>query len=119
MRNAATAPVTVRPAATRIGRLHSAVAGAMHDLLTELASFADDGLWRDDGATDMVSWLTYELGLLPRNARAWMDVAKRLHELPELRRRLASGELSLDQVQALCKIATPDDERELADRRPT
>ena len=44
-----------------------------------------------------------------------MDVASRLHELPELRHRLASGELSLEQVRALCKIATPDDERELAD----
>ncbi len=115
MRTTDTAPPAVRPAAMRIGRLHAALARIRHDLLTELAAFDEDELWQVDGATDMVSWLTYELGLLPRNARAWLDVARRLHELPELRARLAAGELSLDQVRALGKIATPDNEAELAD----
>lgn len=115
MRNLKTAPPAVRPAAARIGRLHAAMAGIMHELLTELAEFDAGEVWRADGATDMVSWLTYELGLLPRNARAWLEVARSLDELPELRRRLASGELSLDQVRPLCKLATPDDERDLAE----
>ncbi len=115
MRTIATAPPRVRPRATRIARLHAAMAEAMHDLLAELADFDDSGGWLDDGATDMVSWLTYQLGLLPRTARAWMDVARRLEELPGVRDRLSTGELSLDQARALCRVATPDDEDELAD----
>ena len=115
MRNADTALAAVRPAAHRIGRLHAVVAGALHELLSELAEFDEGELWRADGATDMVSWLTYELGLLPRNARAWLEVARRLDELPEVRRRLACGDLSVDQVQAVCQIATPDSEAELAE----
>lgn len=114
MRNLDTAPDVVRPRATRIGRLHARMASALHDLLTELAAFDDDDLWQTDGATDMVSWLTFELGLLPRTARAWLDVARRLDELPDLRRCLASGELSLDQVRPLATISTPEDEADLA-----
>jgi hypothetical protein len=115
MKNIATPPAEIRPWAFRMGRLHAAVASAMTELVDELASFDADEVWRDDGATDVVSWLTYELGLLPRTARAWVDVARALMELPELRRRLESGELSFDQVRALCRIATPDDELELAE----
>lgn len=115
MRNVETAPEVVRPAAARIGRRHAALAAALHDLLSDLAAFDDEELWRADGATDMVSWLTYELGLLPRTARAWLEVMRRLEELPGLRARLASGELSFDQVRVLCRIATPDDEIELAE----
>jgi hypothetical protein len=91
------------------------MAGVLVELLCELAEFDSEELWRTDGATDMVSWLTYEFGLLPRNARGWLEVARRLDELPEVRRRLASGELSLDQVRALVKIATPDNEFDLAE----
>lgn len=115
MRNVGTAPPGVRPAATRLGRLHAAMCGILEELLTELAAFDADELWRADGATDIVSWLTYELGLLPRNARAWLDVARRLDELPELRHGLASGELSLDQIRPLTEIATPENEDELAE----
>ena len=109
-----TTPVEIRSRARRMGKRHAAVAAAMLELLDELATFDDDEMWREDGAGDVVSWLTYELGLLPRTARGWVDVARSLHDLPELRRRLSSGELSFDQVRALCRIATPDDEAELA-----
>jgi hypothetical protein len=87
----------------------------MHALLTELAGFDADEVWKHDGATDMVSWLTWELGLLPRTARGWLEVARSLDDLPDLRRRLAAGEMSLDQVGALVTIATPDTETELAE----
>ena len=114
MRSIDSAPAGVRPRAARIGRLNAAVADAMHALLTELAVFDADEVWKDDGATDMVSWLTWELGLLPRTARGWLEVARSLGDLPELRRRLATGELSLDQVRALVTVATADTEVELA-----
>ena len=115
MRSIATAPPEVRPRAVRVGRLHAVVADAMHALLTELAGFDADEVWKADGATDMVSWLTWELGVLPRTARGWLEVAHALDDLPELRRCLATGALSLDQVRALVTIATPETEAELAE----
>ncbi len=114
MRNLAVTHPAVRPRAARIGHLHARVALALEDLLTELAEFDEDEMWLADGATDMVSWLTFELGLLPRTARGWLAVARSLGELPELRRCLSSGELSFDQVRPLCEMATPEDEAELA-----
>jgi hypothetical protein len=108
-------PIELRPRSARVGRLHAAMAAALEALLTELAGFDDDEIWRDEGSTDMVSWLTWELGVSRRTARAWLQVARCLDDLPELRRRLASGELSIDQVKPLTEIATPDTEAELAD----
>ena len=115
MRDTATMPDEIRSRALRMGSLHASLASTMTALLDELAEFDDDEAWRADGAADMMSWLTYELGLLPRTARAWVGVARSLGELPELRRRLTTGSLSFDQVRALCRIATPEDELELAE----
>lgn len=115
MKNIATTPLEIRPRSVRMGKLHAAIGKAVTELLDELASFDEERVWRTDGATDPVSWLTFELGLLPRTARDWLDVARALPELPELRRRLDTGELSFDQVRPLIRIATPENEVELAE----
>ncbi len=109
-----TAITHVRARATRLARLHVTATQAHLALLRELAQFADDEMWKDDGSTDMVSWMTFELGLLPRTARAWLAVAEVIDELPVLRERFATGAISFDQLVALCKIATPEDEANLA-----
>ena len=43
-------------------------------------------------------------------AQQFVSVAKRLADLPELSSRFARGEFSLDQVDAISKMATPETE---------
>jgi hypothetical protein len=63
-----------------------------------------------DGARDLVQWCSARFGLRHSTAAQLVRVARRLQDLPLLRERFAAGELSLDQVDAISKLATPDTE---------
>jgi hypothetical protein len=80
------------------------------DLVPELES--DEAYFRNS-ATDMVSWLTFDLGVAPRTARAWIKVGRSLVELPVIREAMAAGAVSFDEVAVLCRHATPENEVEL------
>jgi hypothetical protein len=66
--------------------------------------------WMTDGARSLVDWVAARLRLRPDTAGQLVRVAKRLQDLPELSARFASGDLSLDQVDAISRMATPDTE---------
>ena len=51
----------------------------------------------------------------PRAAREHVRVARALRELPEIRERFASGELSYSKVRALTRVADADSEAELVE----
>jgi hypothetical protein len=53
------------------------------------------------------------LGVRHSTARQLVVVARRLVDLPALRERFSAGELSLDQVDAISKVATADNEADL------
>ena len=57
-----------------------------------------------------MQWLSARFGLRHATAAQLVRVAHRLQDLPVLRERFAAGELSLDQVDAISKLATPDTE---------
>jgi Domain of unknown function (DUF222)/HNH endonuclease len=63
-----------------------------------------------DGARDLAQWVSARFGLRHATAAQLVRVARRLEDLPVLRSRFAAGELSLDQVDAISKLATPDTE---------
>jgi hypothetical protein len=72
---------------------------------------ADRGqLFLADGARDLAQWVSARFGLRHSTAAQLVRVARRLQDLPLLRERLAAGELSLDQVDAISKLATADTE---------
>ncbi|MEX2251498.1 MAG: DUF222 domain-containing protein [Acidimicrobiia bacterium] len=66
-----------------------------------------------DGARDLVQWLSARFGLRYSTAAQLVGVARRLEDLPLLRERFAEGGLSLDQVEAISRMATADTEGEL------
>ena len=66
-----------------------------------------------DGARDLTLWVSARFGLRHSSAVQLVGVARRLQDLPLLHTRFAAGELSLDQVDALSRMATPDSEAEL------
>jgi hypothetical protein len=63
-----------------------------------------------DGARDLPQWVSARFGLRHSTAAQLVRVARRLEDLPLLRERFAAGEVSLDQVDAISKLATPETE---------
>jgi hypothetical protein len=63
-----------------------------------------------DGARSLAEWVSGRFGVRHSTAAQLVRVTRRLRDLPRLRERFASGELSLDQVDAISKLATPETE---------
>ncbi|HEX6146309.1 MAG TPA: DUF222 domain-containing protein [Acidimicrobiia bacterium] len=68
-----------------------------------------------DGSPDLVQWVSARFGLRHATAGQLVRVARRLQDLPVLRSRFAEGVLSLDQTDAISKMATPDTEEGLVE----
>lgn len=69
--------------------------------------------WLADGSPHPVQWMTARFHLDPKFGRRLLKVAKRLEDLPEMKKRFAAGRLSLDQVEILSEVATPETELDL------
>lgn len=96
----------------RLLEVQSALAGSMAELL--------DLVWQLDSADghptaypDAASWLCWSLGVSGRTARQWVRMAHSLRELPRLRSALGAGVISLEQLEVVLKVATPDNEGRL------
>lgn len=66
-----------------------------------------------DGARDLAQWVSGRFDLRHSTAGQLVRVSRRLRDLPLLRERFAAGEMSLDQVDAISKLATPSTEEAL------
>lgn len=69
--------------------------------------------WMADGARNLVDWVAARLRMRRSSASRLVSVARQLADLPELRKCFAAGELSLDQVDAVSRVATKDTEDSL------
>jgi hypothetical protein len=66
-----------------------------------------------DGSRDLTHWAAVRMSARHATAAQLVRVARRLRDLPKLRERFATGTLSLDQVDAISKMATPNTEEAL------
>ena len=66
--------------------------------------------WMRDGARSLADWVGVRLRVRPETAGLLVRVARRLVDLPVLSERFSRGDLSLDQVDAISRIASPDTE---------
>ena len=71
--------------------------------------------WANTGCRSTCEWVAWRCALTPRAAREHVRVARALRELPEIRERFASGELSYSKVRALTRVADADSEAELVE----
>ena len=71
--------------------------------------------WMSDGARSLSDWVSARMSVRHDTARQLVSVARRLADLPELSERFGQGDFSLDQVDAILKMATPEIERGLID----
>lgn len=72
--------------------------------------------WLADGSPTPQQWLTARFGLDPAYGRRLVRLARRLDGLPELSKRFGTGEISLDAVELLSEVATPQTELELIEK---
>ncbi|MEE8406626.1 MAG: DUF222 domain-containing protein [Acidimicrobiia bacterium] len=88
--------------------------GATDAQLCSLIQAADVGQsWMTDGARSLTDWVAARLRLRLFAARQLVSVARRLSDLPVLTKRFAAGDLSLDQTDAISRMATADTEEGL------
>lgn len=94
------------------GGLYSAAAAE----LCELIQSADHGqVWMGDGARSLSEWVSLRLRVRFSTAKRLVAVARRLESLPHLAACFSAGDLSLDQVDAISRMASPDTEVSLVE----
>jgi hypothetical protein len=72
------------------------------------------GDWRDAGYTSSAQWLAQASSSEYHTAARITRTSDALRELPALDAALGTGELTLDQVAAAAKLATPETDAQLA-----
>jgi len=72
--------------------------------------------WMADGARSLTDWVAARLRIRHGSAAQLVGVARRLVDLPKLAGRFSTGELTLDQVDAISRIATSENEEALIDK---
>ncbi len=93
------------------GGLNSALNSASAAELCSLIQAANiSQTWMRDGARTLPDWVSARLRVRHDTARSLVGVAKRLEELPILSARFADGDLSIDQVDAISRMATAENE---------
>jgi len=72
-------------------------------------------MWMTDGARSLSEWVSLRLRIRYSTAKRLVSVARRLEELSLISSRFSAGELSLDQVESISKLASPDTEVSLVE----
>jgi Domain of unknown function (DUF222)/HNH endonuclease len=96
-----------------LGQLFSGVAVFYAEICEWLIDADLSQQFLADGARDLAQWVSARFGLRHSTAAQLVRVARRLQDLPLLRERLAAGELSLDQTDAISKLATAETEEQV------
>jgi len=98
-----------------LGHLFAGSSVLLAEICTWLIAADRNQQWLADGAADPGQWLSARFGIRRSTASQLVRVARRLQDLPVLREKFSSGELSLDQVDAISKIATAATEASLVE----
>jgi len=78
------------------------------------ADFADSGEWMATGAVSAAHWIAGVADIEVCTAREWIRVGRRLRVLPLIADLFEADELSYSKVRTLSRIATPENEAQLA-----
>lgn len=100
-------------AVTRMDVHVRASLGHLRDSLRELVEVDRDGLWENDGFRSLEEWLGARYGITSWEANLRIHAAYALEDLPCIAAALSSGNLGLDKVLQLCRLATPETEEKL------
>jgi len=104
------------PAGDRMAPIASQINAGYAELCRLLMEADQAQEWLADGSPNVAQWLGARFGFDERFGRRLDRLAKRLDVLPELMHRFASGELSIDAVDLLSELATPETESDLIEK---
>jgi hypothetical protein len=96
-----------------VGRLHQQISGLQRELLVTLSVLEEREPWMDDGARDMGRWVSMQLGVSHWKASRWLAAGRALEGLPVTSGAFRQGDLSIDKVVELTRLATPSREARL------
>jgi len=86
--------------------------------LEELRYLDTNELYREDGARSAADWLVERYRISRERAAGFVSVATRLPDLPNLSGAYEAGELSIDQLKPLVKVADEESDEFLALEAP-
>ena len=98
----------------RLVDAHRSLAGAtlrVFDLIVEL----EESQGYLPRYADVASWVRWHLGVTARTARLYVRIARSFDDFLLIREAFGAGEISLDQVQLLLRVATEDNQTELVE----
>ena len=78
------------------------------------ADFADSGEWMATTAVSAAHWIAGVADIEVCTAREWIRVGRKLRSLTVIAALFDADELSYSKVRALSRVATPDNEQQLA-----
>ncbi|MGH2735548.1 MAG: DUF222 domain-containing protein [Actinomycetota bacterium] len=95
----------------REARLREAIAhlnAATAEVVELVGAIDRDESWgAHQGCLSVTHLLSWRCGVGPRDARRWVGAARKLSDLPATSEAFAEGRLSLTQVEAIGRVATP------------
>jgi hypothetical protein len=104
--------------ADAITQLHGLISASEAELFSCVVAFSRRRSFEQDGCRNMTEWLVARLSISIETARRYARVADALAQLPHLRATFARGEVSLDQLAPVTRIATPESDALLAESLP-
>ena len=96
-------------------RLSAQIAVATCRLLLVIAELDRREAWGSWGCKSMAHWLSWRCAVAEATAREHVRVAHALVKLPVTTEAFGQGELSYSKVRVLTRVATPENEADLAE----
>jgi hypothetical protein len=96
-------------------QLHNVKTAADARLCAVIGEIAERRAYLVDGCRDMASWLVARLNVNRHNANACSKVGTALRSLPQLAGMFSSAEICFDQLAPIARVATAENEAELAE----
>jgi Domain of unknown function (DUF222)/HNH endonuclease len=97
-----------------IARLSAHIHAATYALLVLIREFDVRKGW-GGGFRTCADWLSWRTGIAPGAAREKVRVARALADLPLISAKMRAGSLSFSKARAMTRVATPENEAELAE----
>jgi hypothetical protein len=97
-----------RQLSARLAAVHTVIVAHQAELIALIAECSELGWWAAEGAGSVTDWVIATLNVDYRTAAEWVELARRLRDLPVLAKSFAEGNMAFQSVNAAAKLATAE-----------